>query len=361
MIPVFEPLLSSNELHYINECIADNWITGGKKCAAFEDRIKRITSAKHATVCCNGTLALYVGLKAMGIGNGDEVIVPDFTFIASANSVYMTGATPVFCDVDPVSFCIRARDIDKVKTRKTRAVMPVGIYGNSPNMDEITEYCCYNQLDIIEDAAQNMFVKWNNKHLGTFGWVGCISFYADKTITTGEGGMILTDDDDLYEQVIRLLNQGRTGRGRYIHDSIGYNFRMTDLQAAVGLAQLDKAKFICESKLLHEQIYKELLSSIEDITFPVVDNRCEHMPFRHNILVPDPEALSKHLADNDIGSLRFFHPLHRQDCYKKEYSHLQFPNTELIYEHGLSLPSSVKLTRFDIEKICEVIRRYYEN
>ncbi len=351
-IPQFEPWLGLEELTKLTECIQDNWITGGKKLKEFEERLASLTGVKHAIACCNGTQALYLGLRVLGVGPGDEVIVPDFTFIASANSVIWVGAAPVFCDVDKDSLCMSLELIEKHITSKTKAIMPVGIYGNSPNMDDLS-----SELLMIEDAAQDVGVTWEGKHLGSFGEVGCLSTYADKTITTGEGGMVLTNSDELTEKVIRLLNQGRTERGWYVHDEIGYNFRMSDLHAAIGLAQLSKLSIIIERKKQHEKLYKKLLSDVVD--FPIIDSRCFNVPFRHNIFVDDPKSLSEYLKSKNIGSLRFFYPLHRQPCYKYlGLDDIQFPNSVWAYDHGLSLPSSVTLADDKIEYVCSVIKEF---
>lgn len=355
-IPQYEPYLGKEELAQLTSCIETNWITGGPKVKEFETRMSKLTGSKHAIACCNGTMSLYLGLKLLGIGKGDKVIVPDFTFIASANSVVMTGAEPVFCDIDKESFCIDMNSVWKSTVTKMSAFMPVGIYGNSPDMDEANRI----SMPMIEDAAQDIAVTWNGKHLGTFGEVGCMSFYADKTLSTGEGGMIFTESNELANKAIRLLNQGRLTRGQYIHDTIGYNFRMTDLQAGIGLAQLDKLNKIVSLKKSHEALYRSILKDIECIQFPVIDSRCFNVPFRHNVLVPDPEALSNYLTENSIGNLRFFYPLHRQSCYKYlGYNDSQFPNTVEVYNRGLSLPSSAKLTDDDIEYICSKIMKFY--
>ncbi len=360
-IPQYEPYLDGRELQYLADCIETNWITGGLKVKEFESRMAKLTGAKHAIACCNGTMALYIGLKIMGIGAGDKVIVPDFTFIASANSVVMTGAEPVFCDVDIDSFCMNEETIKKVITPTVSVIMPVGIYGNSPDMREVCSIAVAYGLKIIEDAAQDIAVTWGGKCLGTFGDVGCMSFYSDKTICCGEGGMIFTDSDEMAKKAIMLMNQGRLKRGWYVHETIGYNFRLTDLGAAVGLAQLDKLPEIIEKKRIHEELYRNLLVDIKQIEFPKIDKRCFNVPFRHNVLVPDPEALSKYLAGLGIGNLRFFYPLHRQPCYKYlGYDDSMFPNTIKAYDRGLSLPSSVKLTDGEIFYICAEIRKFYK-
>jgi perosamine synthetase len=356
MIPQFEPWLGEEELAQVTETIKANWITGGEKVKQFERQIAELCNVKHAIAICNGTLALYVGLKALGIGEGDEVIVPDFTFIASANSVVMAGARPVFVDVDAKTFNIDPGGTEKAITTKTKAIMPVHIYGQAADMDKICGIAGKHRLHVIEDAAQGIGVKFKGKPVGSFGDVGCLSFYADKTMTTGEGGIVLTSDDKLAEKCLILKHQGRTGRGIYFHEHIGYNFRLTDLQAAVGLAQLSKLATIIERKKRNEKLYRDYLSDVSGVQFPYVDSRGFNVPFRINILVDDPEALSTFLNENGIGSRRFFFPLHQQPCYNVKG---EFPNSVNAYKRGLSLPSSVKLTEEEIKYIADKIKKFY--
>ena len=281
--------------------------------------------------------------------------MPDFTFIASANSVVLAGAKPVFVDVDIKTFNIDAECVEKAITPRTKAIMPVHIYGQSADMDSIGEIAKRHGLYIIEDAAQGIGVTFKDKPVGGFGEVGCLSFYADKTMTTGEGGMVLTNDDELARQCLILKHQGRTGRGIYFHDYIGYNFRLTDLQAAIGLAQLSKLPTIIEKKKRNERLYKELLKDIEGVEFPYIDPRGFNVPFRINILVDEPEALQKFLESEEIGSRRFFYPLHKQPCYNVDG---EFPNTVRAHEKGLSLPSAVTLTEEQINYVCDKIKLF---
>lgn len=356
MIPQFEPWLGEEELAQVAETIRANWITGGEKTREFERQIAELCGVKHAIAVCNGTIALYVGLKVLGVGEGDEVIVPDFTFIASANSVVMAGATPVFVDIDANTFNIAPECIEEAITPKTKAIMPVHIYGQAADMDGICEIAKRHNLYLIEDAAQGIGVTFRSKPVGGFGDVGCLSFYADKTMTTGEGGMVLTNDDTLAEKCLILKHQGRTGRGIYFHEHIGYNFRLTDLQSAVGLAQLSKLSTIIERKKKNERLYREYLAGVDGVEFPYIDARGFNVPFRINIVVDDPEGLSAFLNENEIGSRRFFFPLHMQPCYDIKG---EFPNSVNAYERGLSLPSSVKLTEEEIKYISDKIKEFY--
>jgi perosamine synthetase len=357
MIPLFEPWLGEEELTQITEVIKSKWIAEGEKTREFEKKIATLCGVKHAVAVSNGTVALYVALKLLGVGEGDEVIVPDFTFIASANSVKLTGAIPVFVDVDEKTFNIDPESTEKAITQKTKAIMPVHIYGQAADMDRIGELARKYALYIVEDAAQGIGVKFKGKPVGGFGDMGCLSFYADKTLTTGEGGMILTNDDKLAEQCILMKNQGRLRAGAYIHPHIGYNFRLSDLQAAIGLGQLSKLSTIIEMKKRKEKLYRDGLIDIKAIEFPYIDPMVYNVPFRINILVDDPEGLQKFLEKEGIGSRRFFYPLHRQPCYNVGG---QFPNAEKAYARGLSLPSSVALSEQQILYICQKIRSFME-
>ena len=213
-IPQFQPYLDNKEYESIKSCFDLNWITEGPKSKEFVEKLLLLIGAKYGVLAPNGTLSIYLALRAIGIGPGDEVIVPNFTFIASANAVEMCGAKPVFADIKEDLHI----DIDKCSflvNSKTRAIMPVHVYGMACNMDEIMNFAKKHNLLVVEDAAQAIGIKWNNKHAGTFGKVGSFSFFADKTITTGEGGLVVTDDKDVYEKLLYLRNQGRIDRGTF--------------------------------------------------------------------------------------------------------------------------------------------------
>lgn len=354
-IKQFEPYLGNDEKTKLCECVDDNWITGGKKVKEFERRLADLVGVDYSIACMNGSCALLMGLKALGICQGDEVLVPDFTFAASAFAVNWAGGTPVFVDVDRESFNIDINDCKKKLTERTRAIMPVHIYGQSADMQAVLEFALENRLSVIEDAAQGIGVIFGGHYVGGLSDVGIMSFYGDKTITTSEGGMVFTNKLEIATKINRINNQGRDGRGWYIHDEIGLNFRMTDLQAGVGLAQLDKLDTIIKTKKKHELLYKSLLENVKGIKIPQIDIRCFNVPFRHNILLDNPQGLMDYLKTNGVGSTRFFYPLHMQPCYNQKGD---FPNSMYAYEHGLSLPSSVSLTDDQINYVCDLIRGY---
>ncbi|MDO8658538.1 MAG: DegT/DnrJ/EryC1/StrS family aminotransferase [Candidatus Levybacteria bacterium] len=355
------PYFTQDEIKEVTESIKDAWVTEGPKSRKFVEKVLEMVGSNYAVLMPNGTLALYVALMALGLKHGDEVIVPDFTFIASANAVYLTGAKPVFVDVKREDLNINPALIEKYITPKTRAIMPVHIYGQCADMDPILEIAKKHKLYIVEDAAQVLGVFYKKKHAGTFGDLGCFSFFADKTITTGgEGGMIVTDNKKLYEKLLSFRNQGRTRSGTFTHPEIGYNFRMTDLQCAVGLAQLKKFKKLKERKLKNDKLYKELLKDIKQVKFIGLSPFSTFIPFRSNIYVENLPKLSEFLEKNGIQTRGMFYPLHKQPCFKMyKYKDDGYPNSIYAFEHGLSLPVHYHLKTNDIKYITDTIKKFY--
>lgn len=351
-IPYYEPTLGEEELAQLAEVIRSNWISEGAKTREFEERIARLAGTKYGLAVSNCTAALIIGMKALGIGAGDEVIAPDFTFIASANSIRLAGATPVLVDIDPRTFTLDPDLTVRAITSKTRAILAVHLYGQAADMDGILQVASQHGLLVIEDAAQGLGVRFNGEPVGSFGDVGCFSFFADKSITLGEGGAICTNRDDLIDELLMLKNDGRLERGTYDHPRVGYNFRITELQAAVGLAQLGRLPMIIERKRYNLRLYRELLERVDGVELPELDGRCFIVPHRVNILVDDPDALKAHLASSGVGCRRFFLPIHRQPCYRWAGD---FPHAERAFARGLSLPSHSTLTEDQIRYICALI------
>ncbi len=359
MLPQIEPWIDEEELKQLAEVIKSTWITENKKTEEFENGIKKLTGAKYALSFCNGTMALYAAQKALGIKDGDEVIVPDFTFIATSNSVIMAGAKPVMVDVDKRTFNMDASKIEAAITPMTRAIMPVHIYAQSADMDAIMKVAEKHKLPVIEDAAQGAGVYFNKRHTGTFGDIGMLSFYGNKTITTGEGAMLVTNDEKLYKKCWQLKNHGREVKGTFIHPHIGFNFGFTEMQAAIGIAQLKKLPKILERKKAISDGYRELLKDVKEVEFTHIDERGKPAHWFTSILIDDVKGLAKHLEKNGIQTRRFFYPLHMQPCYKDMIKG-SFPNSEWAYNHGLSLPSSVMLKDEQIRFIAEKIREFYK-
>jgi perosamine synthetase len=362
-VPQFMPYIGPEEYEAIKPCFDANWITEGPQSKLFNEELIELMGAKYGVFAPNGTLALYLGLRAMGIGVGDEVIVPDFTFIGSANAVEMCGATPVFVDVNKEDLQISVKDCGRVLNKNTRAIMPVHLFGLAANMGEIMEFATHHDLKVIEDAAQAVGVKWRGQHCGTFGDVGCFSFFADKTITTGEGGFVTTNDEKIYEKLLFLRNQGRLNRGSFIHPEIGYNFRITDIQAAMGRVQLQKLPEIIRRKVHLLNLYKDRLRAVKEVSIVIPKADSNHIPFRVVLMCEDlSQSLMDFLAEKDVETRTVFYPLHKQECYKDLYPTPPkgaFKSSIHAYDHGVCLPSYPELEEAHVDYICDLIKDYY--
>ncbi|OQX52317.1 MAG: hypothetical protein B5M53_08975 [Candidatus Cloacimonas sp. 4484_209] len=361
-VPQFIPYIGQEEYTAIEECFNTTWITEGPKADEFNKKLREFINVKYGVFAPNGTLALYLGLKALGIGPGDEVIVPDCTFIASANAVEMVGARPVFVDVNRKNFQIDVNDCYRVLSKKTKAIMPVHLYGMAANMTEVMNFAKRHNLFVIEDAAQALGVKYNGQYCGTFGEVGCFSFFADKTITTGEGGFVVTNNEEIYQKLLYLRNQGRIARGTFIHSEIGYNFRITDIQAAMGLVQLNKFEMIAKKKINIDKLYKYYLKSVEEVTFTTIEPGSDYIPFRVIVFCKNAHKLMEFMSSKGIQPRTFFYPLHKQPCYQylNQNNDKYFPNAIYGYEHGICLPSFAALTEEQVKYVCDTIKEFYQ-
>ncbi len=363
LIVQIEPWIDGSELRELERVIDSTFVVEHELTREFERMTMQLTGCKHAIAVCNGTLALFVGLKALGIGPGDEVIVPNFTFIASANAVILAGATPVLCEVMEDTFCLDVAKAEQAVTLRTKSVMPVHMYGQSADMNEVMAFAKRHGLSVIEDAAEAIGVRFTGKHVGTFGDVGILSYYGNKTVTCGEGGMVLTNDDALAKAAHRLKNYGRDQKGTFVHESIGFNFSFTDLQAAVGIAQMRKMPAIVRKKREIHDRYAEELRDLPDFQPVYIDSRCEPVFWFTSFLCQDPGALCSYLQLQNIQTRRFFYPLHLQPCYA-DCKHIRitdadFPVSEKIYERGISLPSAYRLSVEEQTFIIEQIREFY--
>lgn len=357
-----EPYFDEREIENLKVVINTGWVTEGPFSKEFIKKIQNYTGANYAVLANNGTLALYLSLLSIGIKHGDEVIVTDFSFNASASSIAFTGAKPVFVDINNSDLQIDVNKIEKTISSNTKAIMPVHIYGQACDMDPIIRLAKKYNLKIVEDAAQGYGVFYNNKHTGVIGDVGIISFFADKTITTGEGAIILTDDEAIYNKLKMLRNQGRPNSGTFIHPELGMNFRMTDLQCAVGVAQLEKFNEILEIKNKNYNLYTENLEQIPQIAFIELNEFSNFVPFRVNIRAEKLDQLIEYMESNLIQTRRLFYPLHKQPCFKYlKYKENDFPNSDRAYNEGLSLPIHCGLKEKDIKYICNTIRKFYED
>ncbi|MEM4326452.1 MAG: DegT/DnrJ/EryC1/StrS family aminotransferase [Candidatus Pacearchaeota archaeon] len=361
MITQIEPWIDESELLEIKRAVDNTFFTENKLTSEFEEMVKNYTGSKYDLAVCNATAGLFCILKALDIGPGDEVIVPNITFIATSNAVIMAGATPVICDVKRDTFCIDPEDIEKRITERTKAVIPVHLYGQSTDMNSIIKIAQKYNLKIIEDAAQALGVTYMGKSVGTFGEAGVISFYGNKIITTGEGGIILTNDKLIYKKCYRLKNHGRDTKGTFIHEFIGFNFCSTDLQAAVGISQMKKLDKIIQRKKEIFERYKEGLKDIPYLKPLHIEPNCQPVYRFSNFIVDKIEALVEFLKDNGIQTRRAFFPLHLQPCYKNsnyiKYEG-EYKNSIFCYEKLLSLPSSYKLKIDEQELVINKIREF---
>lgn len=352
-----EPWYGKEEKKAILEYLDSNgWLMEFKKTEEFEKAIRDFTGAKYCSVLPNGTISLYVALLAAGIKKGDEVIVPDFTMIATPNSVVMVGAKPVFVDVDD-SLCLDPVLVQGAISSKTKAIIHVSINGRAGKLEEIKDICKKKNIVLIEDAAQSLGSFYKNKHLGRFGAVGSFSFSVPKIITTGQGGALITDDGKLYEKIEKIKDFGRVAPGVDKHDQMGWNFKFTDLQAVLGIEQMKKIEWRIKRKKEIYKLYLELLRDVKEVKFLPTDLE-EVSPWFIDIVVSDPQSLKEYLKKKMIGTRGFYPAVHTQPVYDKVKN--VFPKSSYYGTCGLWLPSSSFLKNSEIKKICSEIRNYYD-
>ncbi len=360
-IPVNEPLLSEEAKTNAKDAIDTGWISSsGKYVSQFEADFARIYGVKHAITVANGTAALHVGLLALDIGPGDEVIVPAFTMAASWLAVLYTGATPIFVDCELDTYNIDISKIEAKISSRTKAIMPVHIYGHPCQMDEIAAIAKKHDLLIIEDAAEAHGALYRGKLAGTFGKIGCFSFYGNKIITTGEGGMIITDDDSIAERCRRFKDLHHSAT-RFIHDGIGYNYRMTNMQAAIGCGELGHLEEYVQKKEWMAARYTELLGTVDGIQLPKTLSNVRNVYWMYAILVDErlfgvgKNTLRAELKEAGIDTRDFFYSPVAQPVLKGILKGEEFPNTEYIAQRGLYLPSGLSITEEQIQYICKNI------
>lgn len=357
-IPVAEPAFFGNELKYVQDCINTGWISSiGEYVTKFEDGFKKYVGTSNGVSTSNGTVALHLSLAALNIGRGDEVLIPDLTFIATANAVTYTGAKPVLVDVDPDTWNIDPSKLESKINDKTKAIMPVHLYGHPCDMDPILEVAKKYNLKVIEDAAEAHGAVYKGKVVGSISDVSCFSFYGNKIITTGEGGICLTNDDGLAERLRFLKDHGMSKDKRYWHPEIGFNYRLTNIQAAIGLAQLENIDLILARKRKNAAMYNSFFKDVKGITVPPEKDWARNVYWMYSILVGDDfkysrdEVMSR-LKDNGIDTRPFFYPLHQMPPY---FSSEKFEVSDKLSRQGINLPSSIKLNEEDIERIASVI------
>lgn len=359
-VPVASPSLNGNELKYLTDAFLSTWISStGKYIGIFEENFAKFCDCKYGIATSNGTTALHLALISLGIGIGDEVIVPDLTFAATINSVIYTGATPVIVDIEKDSWCIDPFEIEKAITSKTKAIIPVHLYGQPCDMDKIMTLAKKYNLCVIEDCAEAHGAKFKGEIVGSFGDIGCFSFYGNKVITTGEGGMCVTNSKEVCEKIKVLRDHGMNKSRRYWHDVIGYNYRMTNLQAAIGVAQLERIDEILLERKNLENEYRERLQELHNITFQNNNllNR-EKITWLVSILITDgsKEYYVNKLNELGIDIRRFLCSLSEMDLYKKYL--FSNSNSRKISNSGINLPTIIGLDTKIIDKIAGAFKNY---
>ena len=361
-IPVYQPSLIGNEKKYVMDCLDSSWISSrGKYLELFEQGITTYLEAKHATAVSNGTVALHLALLALGIGEGDEVIVPTLTYIASVNAIAYTGATPVFIDSLPDSWQMDPADFRRKITEKTKAVLCVHLYGHPCDMDNIVPIAREHDLFIVEDCAESLGSLYKGKHTGTFGDIATFSFYGNKTITTGEGGMVVTNDETLYDRCVHFKGQGLAKHRQYWHDVVGYNYRMTNICAAIGLAQLEQIDQFLLQKQQIATWYREGFAGT-DLVFHDPIGDVYHSYWMCSILVStarDRDSLRQHLTTHGIDTRPLFYPVHTMPMYSQKFA--RFKTAENLGWRGINLPSYPALTQGDVKMVTDSIHAYFDN
>lgn len=365
MIPVCTPLLGNKEEKYVRDCVRANWISSaGKYIKLFEDAFSRYCGRKYGVTTTNGTTALHLALAALKIGPGDEVIMPSFTIASTAFAVMYCGAKPVFVDSQADTWNMDPDKIHAKITKRTKVIIPVHIYGHPCDMSAIMNLASRYGLYVIEDAAESHGAEYNGKRVGGIGHIGCFSFYGNKIITCGEGGMVVTSDRKIAERCRGLRNMAFIETKRYWHQEVGFNYRMTNMQAALGLAQFERMEELLNRRRRNAALYSTLLSSVEGLTLPAERPNVKNVFWMYGILVGKDFGVSrddliKRLGKLGVETRTFFIPLHNQPFLGKKYrvSKERFPVAEDIARRGLYLPSGSGLKRKNIEYICDCVKK----
>ena len=365
-IPVCTPLLDGREKEYVLDAVSSSWISSrGSYLDRFEREFPAYIGMKYGTSTCNGTQALHLAVRAMGIGPGDEVILPSFTMIASALAICYCGATPVLLDCDPEDWNLVPSHLEAAVSQKTKAIMVVHIYGHPTDMDPVLEVARKHRLIVIEDAAEAHGSEYKGKRCGSFGEVSCFSFFANKNMTCGEGGMTLTQDPEIFNRLCYYKNLcfPLSNRRIYDHDEIGYNYRMSNLHAAIGCAQLERLDEFAGMRRRNAALYTERLKDIPGIRTPIERPWARNTFWMYGILCePDfgatPAQLMADLAETGVETRPFFKPMHLQRAIV-DYGFrapLPMPVSEHLGATGLYLPSSSSLSVDDIDYVCDMVR-----
>ncbi|MEM6376689.1 MAG: LegC family aminotransferase [Bacteroidota bacterium] len=379
MIPLSIPNLQGNEWKYIKECLDTNWVSSvGSFVDRFETALQEFTGAKHAVACVNGSAALHISLKLAGVERDDYVLVPNLTFVASANTITYCNAAPIFLDVEPRTWQL---DLDLLsefldnKTfldekgelrltenrRRIKAIMPVHVLGNMLDMNRLLEICEQFHLTIVEDSTEALGSYYKGQHAGTFGKLGCLSFNGNKIITTGGGGIILSNEEELALKAKHITTQAKASKQEYFHDEIGYNYRLVNLLAAMGVAQMEQLPTILLRKKEINQFYRTQLESIEGIRFQEQLERADVNHWLFTILTSRKAALLEHLQKNRIQARPFWVPMNQLPMF----AHCQYiqnkDHSNQLYEKAISIPCSSGITDAELVQVKDSIQEFFQH
>lgn len=359
-IPWLLPQIGKKEKILVTKVLESRYLNDGKYTRIFEERVCKLLDCKYALAVTNGTSAMYLSLKALGIGQGDEVIVPDLTFIATANAVKMCGAEVVLVDVEPHKLTMDPEAFRKAITKNTKGVIPVHVSGRAANIEAILKIANEHNIQVIEDAAEAFISKHKRKYLGTFGKTGCFSFSSAKIVTSGQGGLIVTDDKNLYIKLKMLKDQGRSAQGSGgddIHTTVGYNFKWTDIQAAVILGQLDNIEQRVAKKIRQHLLYKKYLKDVDNISIFEFDVSNGEVPLWTDGIFVKRNELDKFLSGKNIDCRRFWFPIHIQNPYKLPDN--KFPNSTDLSPKVLWLPSGMDMKDQEVKIVSNQVKGFY--
>lgn len=352
MINVSEPAVGSVEALLVNECLAHNRLTQGPMVERFERELANVLGARHVVATSSGTTALHLLLVAAGVERGHEVLVPNVTFVATANAVRYCGATPVLVEVNPFTWCIDPEDAAKKVTEHTKAILPVHLYGVPCFMEKILELADEHRLLVLEDAAEGLGGSYAGRALGTLGLAGAFSFYGNKVLTTGEGGAVATDSEELAARLRFLRGQAMDPARRYYHPEVGFNYRLTDLQAAIGVGQVSRMAELLKAREAIFAFYQARLTGCASM--PETPAAGHQAPWLFTCLVRNRDRVAAYMRARGVDTRPAFVPLNRLPPYRQPSA--LFPNSKTIGDHGLSLPTHPGLTRADLLRVVDVFQ-----
>lgn len=363
-IPIYTPSLTPAETAKVMDCMETGWISSrGKYVEEFEDKFCKFTNLKHATTVSNGTVALHLALLALNIQPGDEIIVPTFTYVASVNAIRYMGAIPVFAESELDYWQVDVKDVERRITSKTKAIMAVHLYGHPTDMTALNVVADNHGLSVVEDAAEAFGTYHKGKHVGQFGDVSTFSFFANKTITTGEGGMVTTERSDLHEEIALLKTHYASPKKRYWHEKVGYNYRMTNICAAIGVSQIARADEIIKRKELIALRYRELLAGCP-LIFQGIHEDAVHSHWMVTMRLEtgyDRDRFMSYLDDHDIETRPSFYQVHTMPMYKAfNRNNESLPVAEILSSQGVNLPSYPDLSESDISRVSDVIHQFFK-